>query len=98
MEELKREPNNIAPSSTQFILAEYKMLQDRFHSLRNEANSRLNFLITLTSATFGIVLIFGGNNFSSSFVKIATLIALFILSVVGYDVFRFMITSTLRRK
>jgi len=79
-----------APQETppaDFMLEEYKMLQERFHSLRNEGLNRLNFFITLTSAIAGGVLIFAdSSNFSPQFVKILIATAFIMLSIIGWDI------------
>jgi hypothetical protein len=73
--------------SADFMLEEYKLLQERFHSLRNEGLNRLNFFITLTSVIAGGVLIFANNsNFSPQFVKILIATAFVMLSIIGWDI------------
>jgi hypothetical protein len=73
--------------SADFMLAEYRVLQERFLSLRDEGLNRLNFFITLTSVITGGVLIFANNsNFSSQFVQILIVVAFFVLSIIGGDI------------
>jgi hypothetical protein len=73
--------------SSDFMLEEYKMLQERFHSLRSEGLNRLNFFITLTSVIAGGVVIFAdSSNFSPQFVKILIATAFMMLSIIGWDI------------
>ena len=79
--------------SSDFMLEEYKMLRERFHSLRSEGVNRLNFFITLTSVVVGGVLVWGSsNNVSPVLFKSVLLVALLLLASVGLDVFWFMVT------
>jgi hypothetical protein len=86
--------NNKSPedsASSEFMLEEYKMLRERFHSLRNEGVSRLSFFIALTSAVIGGVLVLGNNIPLASF-RLMLLAALILLASVGADVVQFMVT------
>jgi hypothetical protein len=78
-------------TSPEYMLEEYKMLRERFHSLRDEAIIRMNFFLTLTSAIIGGILIIG-NNISPILVRPMLLAALVLLAGVGIDVVNFMVT------
>jgi hypothetical protein len=79
--------------SDHFLIEEYKMLRERYHSMRSEGINRVNFLFTITSAVLGGILLFDSKNssFSPGFFQLIFIIMLSILAVVGYDIFLFMI-------
>lgn len=89
MQDSNKPPTNLA--SAEFMLEEYKMLRERFHSLRNEGVSRLSFFVALTSAVIGGVLILGSNLPLVTF-RLMLLAAIVLLASVGIDVVQFMIT------
>ena len=78
-------------TSSEFMLEEYRMLRERFHSLRNEGVNRLSFFIALTSAVIGGVLVLGNNIPLASF-RLILFAALVLLASVGLDVVQFMVT------
>ena len=84
---------NEESSSERLLIEEYQMLRERFHNLRSEAISRMNFFFTVTSAVLGGILLFNSqdNNFSSGFFQLVLLVLLLILAAIGYDIYLFMI-------
>ena len=83
---------NDSTSSNQFLIEEYKLLHDRFKDVRDTANTRLNFLVTLASATIGIIaILIATNGISEVGVKISFIVALLILSLVGFNTHQFTI-------
>ena len=82
-----------ASSSPEFMLEEYKMLRERYHSVRNEGINRVNLLFTVTSAVLGGILLFDSKNstFSSSFFQLVLIVLLSILAFVAHDIYLFMI-------
>jgi hypothetical protein len=85
---------NIFPetSSQRILLEEYRGIYNQYLGRRNEGVIRLNFYITSASVLLGGVLVFGsGKNFPLDYFKIILLSALFILIVVGFEIFIFMI-------
>lgn len=89
MRSLQKQTDDAA--SHEFMLQEYKMLQERFQSLREEGIKRLTFFVTLTSAVIGGLLIIG-NGMSQSPVplKLLWLVALTLLAIIGSGLFRLM--------
>jgi hypothetical protein len=80
------------PASADFLLEEYRMLQGRFHSLRNEGINRLNFFLTFTSAVLGGTLLLGSSGtLTPTFLKLILLGVLVLLTGVGFDVFQFIV-------
>ena len=80
-------------SSPEFMLEEYKMLRERYHSVRSEGINRVNLLFTVTSAVLGGILLLDSKNssFSSSFFQLILIVLLSILAVVAHDIFLFMV-------
>lgn len=80
-------------SSPEFMLEEYKMLRERYHSVRNEGINRVNLLFTVTSAVLGGILLFDSKNssFSPGFFQLVLIVLLAILAFVAHDIFLFMI-------
>ena len=78
----------VKSASHNFMLEEYKVLRERSRSMNDGAAVRLNFYIGLTSALLGGSLVLGNNAALSPLMfKLLLLIELFILTVIGLDVF-----------
>ncbi len=74
--------------NAQFLLEEYKQLDNERIRLRDEGIARLNFFLTLTSAVLGGIVLFGQSNASFK-IEYILLIALIFLSVIGWYTFNF---------
>lgn len=80
-------------SSQQILADEYRLLQGRFLSLRDEGINRLNFFITVASVSIGSLLVFGGNsNMPPQYFKTILLIVLAVLALVNYDICKFLVS------
>jgi hypothetical protein len=79
-------------ASRQILADEYRLLQDRFLSLRDEGINRLNFFITVTSVSLGSLLIFGASNMPLQYFKITLLIVLAVLALVNFDICKFLVS------
>jgi len=81
-------------SSQRILLEEYRLLQSRFLSLRDEGINRLNFFITVASLSIGSILVFGAGNkgIPTEYFKIALVIVSIVLSIVNYDICKFLVS------
>ncbi len=74
--------------NAQFLLEEYKQLDNERVRLRDEGIARLNFFLTLTSAVLGGIVLFGQSTPSFK-IEYILLIALIFLSIIGWYTFSF---------
>jgi hypothetical protein len=79
-------------SSQRILLEEYRLIENRYLRIRNEAVIRMNFFITSASVALGGVLVFAsGNNMPFIYFRLVLLVALIVLSAIGLDIFFFLI-------
>jgi hypothetical protein len=80
-------------ASQRILLEEYRFLQNRFISNREEGVTRLNFFITASSVVLGAVLVFGSNDsvVPASYFRWILLAILGVLSFLAFEIYNFLI-------
>jgi hypothetical protein len=76
-----------------FLIAEYSEVFQEFRRLRTEGISRLNFFVTLSTGILGgIIVLLQVSSLTALALQLITVIALSLLLLLGWDVFRYLIS------